>query len=125
MAKRIGLLVVALILSVVGSVSAYSWPPYENTVRSWGNVVELYSTTVRGRPWVAFVLAISDGTRIRFDCDAKSHALACDQILPWDSILVSGHQEDRLSCHWDGVDNFNVPNVLWRCGTQGCTLLTP
>lgn len=120
------LTVLALLVMTLPS-GAVTWPAYENTDRHMGHVSELYSTTVNGLPWVAFVITHPDGSPARFDCDTRAHALACDQVHLGDAVLVSGHTESYgggRSCRWDGADYILVPNVIWNCNTGTCIQLT-
>ena len=100
-----------------------------------GVVNTVYFTFVP-RASVAFIITATGPTGsydVRYDCGTRATPLACDQVEQGDTVLVSGHQESRLSCHWDGIDNFNVPNVIWNCnptasapGVPGpCVQLTP
>lgn len=103
-------------------------PAYENGTRHWGHVSLIYTTVVGGQAWAAFVLALPDGSFVRYDCSTGAHALACDEVSLGDSILVSGHSEtygDGRSCRWEGADYLLVPNKLWKCNTGTCVQLTP
>lgn len=116
-------LALAALLFLLSAVSsAATFPTYENTVRQWGTVTQIYKTK---NQVVAFVLTRPDGGQARFDCGDFWHELACDAFSVGDSILVSGHLEDKLACEWDGIDNFPVPNVIYRCDPSGCVQLTP
>jgi hypothetical protein len=114
-----------------------SWPSYENTARVWGRVVGLQTATVGGQPWVAFSLVVwkasdtttpTSGNWVRIECGTDAAVLGCDQVATGDSILLSGHLENYVSCRIDGPDDYTVPNVIYRCtdhvpGT--CLQLTP
>jgi hypothetical protein len=123
--KKLHIALVILLTFLCQQAVASSWPPYENTVRFWGTASEIYSTSTPVGPWVAFILKLPDSTEARFDCGTQAVALACNLINQGDSILVSGHLDDRLSCHQDGIDNFAVPNIIFRCNTGTCVQLTP
>ena len=127
MKRIVACLALLLLVAPVAVFAAVTWPTYENTSRSMGHVSELYTTTVSGLSWVAFVLTLPDGNAVRYDCDVRAHALACDQVALGDTVLVSGHAETYgggRSCRWDGADYVLVPNVLWRCNTGTCVQLT-
>lgn len=118
MKKIVALVFVLTVLGCSVVSSALAWPDYQNGTRSMGRVNQVFSTTIGGHPWVAFVITAtgpSGAPDVRYDCDVQAVALACDQVHYGDTVLVSGHQVDRLSCHWDGIDNFNVPNIIWNC----------
>lgn len=122
-------LFVALLVVAATQAQAVTWPAYENDLRFWGEVTELFSSA----GVIKFELRnYADGEFGRFDCvdAAKSVALGCNLIAKGDSILLRAHLADVLACQgqWDGVANFGIPNVILRC--QGhvagtCVQLTP
>ena len=107
--------------------SPATFPSYENATRHWGHVTEVY--VPGGASWTqAFTLLLPDGNEVRYDCrtEAVAVALHCNEVARGDSILVSGHADDVLSCRWDGADYVLVPNVIYRCNGPGpCIQLTP
>jgi hypothetical protein len=121
----------------LSALPACSWPSYENTARAWGQVVSLQSTTVNGVPFVAFSVVnwkasdtttATSGNWVRVECGTDAVALGCDQISVGDSILISGHLVNYVSCRIDGADDYTVPNVIYRCNNHipgSCTQLTP
>lgn len=125
----------SLALFTTSAASAATWPVYENTHRDMGQVTELYSTTVDGQPWVAFVVTHPDGSPTRLDCGTRATILGCILVELGDYVLVSSHSEQYgsgTSCRWDGADFVLVPNVIYNCsawrasgGLLPCLLMTP
>jgi hypothetical protein len=135
---RLIMLILAALLATATPIRAVScmWPDYENTARSWGRVVTVDSTISSGVPWVAFTLRIwtptdvttPTGATVRLECGTNAVSLGCDQIRTGDSVLVSGHSVGYPSCRVDGVDDAEIPNVIYRCQDHlpgSCQQITP
>jgi hypothetical protein len=109
-------------------------PSYENTVRQWGQVVNVF-TDPSGvvfafymRDWRPADTTTPTGASVRIECGTNAVALGCDRVAIGDSALVSGHLEEYASCRVTGPDDVTVPNLIYRCAghTSGtCQLLTP
>lgn len=136
MLKKIALTVLALCCIAASrpakaqssSLPACQWPPYENTVRQWGEVIDVAILKDSGGAVMASYFTLKGYAEnlsgITFNCGSNPSSKGCEQLSIGDSILVSGRAEGQT----DQLGNIVIPNVIFRCAghvPDTCVKITP
>jgi hypothetical protein len=121
-----GILIAVLALLLCSPVAGATGATYQNTVRTQGVVTYDH---VSGGHVVAFDVAITEGPNVtvaRWECLGVASSVGCDLVVPGDHLVINGHLGERLSCHYDDIDNMLLPNLIYRCANDwsSCWLIS-